>query len=312
MTPQSRDNDWSRDMDDLFLSLHAVTNNAPATPGGGALGSARRAPLAPPFGNAVGVSVTDIMPIGDSLTEGVETANGHRSYRGTLFKKLITAGAVVDFIGSQQRPPAVGGDAEHEGHSGFTIGPDNSRVCATCGKANLFDNLDGYLNAERNPDVILLCIGINDMFPDADPSDGIVRPVNPDDAPGKLAALVDELRRRRPNTKIVVATLVPLRNGFASDAYNAVNARARALANADPNDAIYLADLNTALLVKSTGPDGDYVDDVHLSQSGADKIAKIWFDALVRNKLVNVSRRVFLSTMRKAESDRRRRTADGR
>jgi lysophospholipase L1-like esterase len=316
MTPQSRDNDWSRDMDDLFLNLHVVTNNTAATPGGGALGSPRRAPLAPPFGNAAGIAVTEIMPLGDSLTEGQETAGGHRSYRGALFKKLTAAGAVVDFVGSQQLAPAVGGDAEHEGHGGFTIGPDNSRLCATCGKANVFDNLDGYLNAERDPDVILLCIGVNDMFPDTDASDGIVRPVNPDDAAGKLAALVDDLKRRRPNAKIVIATLVPLRNGFASEAYNAVNARARALANADPADAIHLADLNAAPLIKSTGAGGDYLDDVHLSQSGADKIAEIWFDALVRNKLVNVSRRVFLSTMRKAArttgEDGRRRTADGR
>lgn len=304
MTPEGRDNDWVRDMDDVFLNLNVVTNNAPGTPGGGALGSARRAPLAPPFGNTAGVTITNVMPMGDSLTEGQETSTGYRGYRGALYRRLIGAGAAIDFIGSQRLTPAVGGDADHEGHGGFTIGPDDSRVCATCGKANLFDNLDGYLSSERDPDVILLWAGINDMFPDTDPSDGIVRPVNPDDAADKLATLVDEIKRRKPDARIVVATLAPLRNGYTSPAYRAVNDRARALANASQSDAIYLADLQAAPLIKSSGPGGDFVDDVHLNQSGAEKIADIWFDVLVRNRLVNVSRRVYLSILRKSRRPR--------
>jgi hypothetical protein len=49
MTPESKTGDWARDMDDLFLALHVVTNNTPETPGGGPLNGLRRAPLAPPF-----------------------------------------------------------------------------------------------------------------------------------------------------------------------------------------------------------------------------------------------------------------------
>jgi lysophospholipase L1-like esterase len=144
------------------------------------------------------------MALGDSLTEGNETGSGFRSYRGALVRRLIAAGANVDFIGSQTLAPAIGGDADHEGHSSFTIGPDNSTLCPTCGKANLFDNLDGYFSPERRPDVILLWIGLNDMFPDNDFGDGRRRPVNPADAADKLAALLAEIQRRRPAAKIVL------------------------------------------------------------------------------------------------------------
>jgi hypothetical protein len=44
MTPQSRNNPWSRDMDRLFGSLHAVDNNGPTSVGGG---GAPVQPLAP-------------------------------------------------------------------------------------------------------------------------------------------------------------------------------------------------------------------------------------------------------------------------
>jgi hypothetical protein len=62
--------------------------------------------------------------------------------------------------------------------------------------------------------------------------------------------------------------------------------------------------LNAATLVKTTDADGDFVDDVHFNQRGADKIAAIWFDALVRNKLVPVSRRSYLASLKRGSSGR--------
>jgi hypothetical protein len=72
--------------------------------------------------------------------------------------------------------------------AGFTIGPDDARFCDECSTANLYDHLEEYLQTE--PDIILLLIGINDMLP-LD-----VRPVKPEDAPGKLEGWwrIQELR----------------------------------------------------------------------------------------------------------------------
>ncbi len=64
-----------------------------------------------------------IMPLGDSLTEG-SYPDSHHSYRGYLEMMLRDAGYEFDFVGTQWRLGHGGTDFEHEGHGGFTIGPD--------------------------------------------------------------------------------------------------------------------------------------------------------------------------------------------
>jgi hypothetical protein len=61
-----------------------------------------------------------IMPLGDSLTEGM-FPDGHHSYRGYLETQLREAGYDVDFVGSQWQLAHGGTEYAHEGHGGFTI-----------------------------------------------------------------------------------------------------------------------------------------------------------------------------------------------
>ena len=58
------------------------------------------------------------MPLGDSITAWPD------SYRGPLYRWLISTGRNVDFVGSQSWGPTGGGDADHQAHGGYTIGPD--------------------------------------------------------------------------------------------------------------------------------------------------------------------------------------------
>lgn len=217
-----------------------------------------------------------IMPLGDSLTEGAYP-NGHHSYRGYLETQLKDAGYDFDFIGTQWQLGHGGTDYEHEGHGGFTIGPDDSMGGGW--PANIYDRIDYYLKTE--PDIILLLIGINDMFPT---TNGLIDPADADE---KLTGLVERILAIDPNVHIFVASLVPV-NWDSTEPwpeFESVNSMAEQIGAADDRDQIYFVDINR-LLDPIMEPD-DYVDGLHFSESGARKVAQVWFDALKNSEILD-------------------------
>ena len=213
-----------------------------------------------------------IMPLGDSLTSGNYPGRVH-SYRGYLEGLLRKAGYHFDFVGTQSRMAHYGTDLDHEGHSGYTIGPDLARFCEECETANLYDHLEAYL--QTKPDIILLMIGINDLLP-LD-----VRPVKPEDAPGKLAGLVRRIQELRPGVYIFLASLAPVnyRDEMQWPAFQAVNQSAEVIAEGDAKDRIYFVDVNQ-ILEQTLDTEIDFADGIHLAEGGARKLALAWFDAL--------------------------------
>lgn len=211
-----------------------------------------------------------IMPIGDSLTRGGEDLNTpHYAYRGPLQKRLRESGYAYDFVGSAALESTFGDDDQHDGHAGYTIGGTDPGLDASGFKMGITDNITRYLAAAPAPDVILLLIGINDVFTDR---------VQGPWAPDRLTALVDIIKAQQPNAKIVVASLVRLQNETEPrDLAASISNRARYLGELSPNDNVTFVDLAAVSLQPA-----DYVDDVHLSQSGASKIADAWFIALTR------------------------------
>src|SRR5256884_9843505 len=59
-----------------------------------------------------------VMPLGDSITDGLTVPGG---YRIGLWQRFGTGGYTVDFVGSLSNGPANLGDHDHEGHSGWRI-----------------------------------------------------------------------------------------------------------------------------------------------------------------------------------------------
>ncbi|MDH4147710.1 MAG: GDSL-type esterase/lipase family protein [Acidimicrobiia bacterium] len=254
-------------------------------------GSEGGAPLPPTSEASIEVAAAEpirIMPLGDSLTEGgdpLQPTNSPQSYRGFLFSLLEDAGHDVDFVGSNSGVTAGGSDADHEGHGGFTIGPDESELCTGCGPANLAANVEGWLAAAQ-PEVVLLMIGVNDMLPERDvqPS-GFVRPVQPADAATKLAGLVELIRAEAPDAIVLVASYPPITFlvdpalGNASP-FAALNESARSLGSGADPDVVYvpvveeLAEDWTASDVLANG------DQLHPSAQGAAKIARVFFETL--------------------------------
>jgi lysophospholipase L1-like esterase len=205
-----------------------------------------------------------ILPLGDSLTRGGNPPHGYHSYRGYLYDFLKQSRFQVDFVGSQHLAPHAGGDPDHEGHSGFTIGPDETRECPSCPTLNLYDHLDRYL--ESDPDFVLLLIGINDLRSDG--HDG----VDPKTAPDKLERLVRRILALKPRTRVLLSSLLPVENPPRPwPEYDTFNQRASRLAAELPRvtfvDAGREAGFNA----------GDWHDGLHFSRTGAQKLAYVWF-----------------------------------
>ncbi|MCC6433659.1 MAG: hypothetical protein IT196_01375 [Acidimicrobiales bacterium] len=226
-----------------------------------------------------------IMPLGDSLTQGDDPADpmSPQSYRGALEARLHAAGYAFDFVGSDRTPARGGTDADNEGHGGFTIGPDESTLCTGCPPANLRAHLDGWLD-EARPDVIILLIGVNDLFPmDRTTAAGAYRPVRPEDAPAKLDALVDRIAELAPQAEIMVASYPPVpvfrTAGPETRArFDALNDAARTIGTSGGR--LHYIPLAEQLAVDWTLVD-TIGDGLHPSPPGSDKIAAVIEQALV-------------------------------
>ncbi len=227
-----------------------------------------------------------VMPLGDSLTAGSGEPRKRdlgQSYRGYLYSSLRAAGYRVDFVGSADTPAIGGKDHDGEGHSGYTIGPDGAVQCKGCPPANLSDNIDTWL-ARSKPDVILLLIGVNDLFPVERQRSGLVRPTVPAEAPEKLLRLVAKIRAAAPATTILVASYPPIASLVDPDSplaadFAALNDAARRAAEVAPRQVRYV-DVFGTLATRWSKADV-VADGLHPSAAGAKQIAEV-FDAALR------------------------------
>ncbi|MGE5810107.1 MAG: SGNH/GDSL hydrolase family protein [Ignavibacteria bacterium] len=96
-----------------------------------------------------------IMPLGDSITQGVgdDSSAGYRKY---LYRKLVALGYNVDFVGSLTNGVGTDYDRNHEGHGGW------GAYRETNPSTSLKDSLPKFLT-QNPPDVIILHIGTNDL-----------------------------------------------------------------------------------------------------------------------------------------------------
>ncbi len=110
-----------------------------------------------------------IYPVGDSITYGASRrlktpANVDLpvpgGYRLPLYTRLTSAGYTVKYVGDTNSNPAEGlnGEIYHSGHAGWKVDDNNS----------IYDNVTGWAEtvkgqAGRDPDVILLLLGVNDL-----------------------------------------------------------------------------------------------------------------------------------------------------
>jgi GDSL-like Lipase/Acylhydrolase family len=191
-----------------------------------------------------------IMPLGDSITAGESVPC---SYRIELAKLLEADRRMFAFVGTQSNGPPDLKYRWHEGHSGWCL--------AECGNNNLHDHLYQWLTVTQ-PDVVLLDAGTNDLLQKASKPEAVDR----------LRLVVGDIYRVLPDTHLYIAQI---RDGGAfNDGVVDVAAQARAgghfavVVNMDDSGGF---------------DDDDYVDGIHPSAGGADKMASKWYEAMRAN-----------------------------
>lgn len=187
-----------------------------------------------------------VMPLGDSITDGLTVPGG---YRIDLWQKFTAAGYKVDFVGSLSNGPSGLGDHDHEGHSGWTIAQID---------ANVVNWLHTY-----TPHTILLHIGTNDIY-GSDPAG----------APSRLSTLIDHITATSPDAEVFVATIIPL--SFDDQIVRTYNAAIPSIvqSEADAGKHVHLVDQYNALTT------ADLADGVHPNAGGYSKMANVWYSAL--------------------------------
>ncbi len=190
-----------------------------------------------------------IMPLGDSITQG---DSDHDTYRRPLWKSLVADGYDVDFVGSlnanhRGAPPHSDFDRDHEGHWGWRVD-------------EILEWIPGWTEAAE-PDVVLIHVGSNDVFQNE----------SIDSTIDELSQLIVGIRESRPEVTLLLAQIIPTRNGGTNARIRELNARIAQLASS-----------NVIVVDQFTGfdPETQTYDGVHPNADGEIHLSDRWLEAL--------------------------------
>jgi lysophospholipase L1-like esterase len=257
----------------VFLCVLAACGGGSTAAGDGSTAVTAVSPPTAPV-DAPGVqlqSCTSIMPLGDSITLGV---NG--GYRNNLYTGLLQNNCGVSYVGTLSDVNTRVADKHHEGHSGFAIGDIAGSVTA-------------WLGATQ-PNIVLLMIGTNDT----------AWWTNNDAAEigARHSALIDQIRAARPNAWIFVGSIPPqtsvmihgkpdgnatttsVDRAVLAGQFNAV-IRSNVAARIAAGQQVRFVDVNSVLTT------ADLYDGIHPTEVAHAKVAQVFLDA-VRAALVPV------------------------
>lgn len=220
----------------------------------GAAGRGAILALAGAFGVVGAPAQLRVLPLGDSITEGVDASG---SYRSWLWRELAAAGVEADFVGTLsgvREGSADGFDADHEGRWGW--------------RADQVAGIAEEVARRTRPDIVLVHLGHNDLW-QGEEAEEVVR---------DLERVVAALRTGAPAARVLLSTLVPASvPGLEGTAE--VNARLPGLV-----ERLGGAVSGVELVDAAAGfdPETMTVDGVHPNEAGARHMAASWNVALRR------------------------------
>jgi lysophospholipase L1-like esterase len=209
-----------------------------------------------------------IMPLGDSITDGVGSSGAGGGYRVRLFHLANQNGRAITFVGSETNGPStVDGKPfprRHEGHSGFTI-DDNSQRSG-------ISPLVAAAMTQYKPHIITLMIGTNDVGLSLDLSN----------APTRLGNLIDSILAADPAVLLVVAQIVPAKDASMNARVRAYNAGIPGLVatRAAAGKHVVSIDMYGAFTSNSHYMNDYMDDDLHPNDAGYVVMADTWYAAI--------------------------------
>ncbi len=189
-----------------------------------------------------------IMPMGDSITEGIGVPNGN-SYRAPLYDQLINEVSQLDYVGNSR--DGNFSDLENEGHSGWRI--DQIASIAT-----------GVV-VQYRPNLVLLHIGTNDINGN----------FQVDTAPARLAALIDQIFAAAPNSTILVAAIIRAGSDSTTARMATFNNQTRFTVESRANQGKHIALVDMGSVTVA-----DLADGLHPNENGYRKMADAWHGAI--------------------------------
>jgi lysophospholipase L1-like esterase len=212
----------------------------------------------------------NIVPIGDSITQGGKVGREEYTYRYPLYYMLREAGYEVDFIGSLEKglqPEAswpekdgVPFDPDHEGVYGIRTVPALERLPAAMEKW------------EKVPDIALIHLGTNDQASVNE------NPANArKDVAEPLAEMIGLLRAKNPEIVVCVAHL-HFNAGASLKIREAVEAMAGELSTG--TSPVLTVDMWKGFQPNPEARGADTFDWAHPNPAGQLKMARKWFAAM--------------------------------
>ena len=249
----------------LTAIMSALTLTLTALPGGGFRGLAADS------------STIKIMPLGDSITYGMQDEGGYRKF---LWRMLKDKGYDnIDFVGPEGKDSAtftykgqqVTYDDNHAGYSGYTI---TNLPGGWMGQLNgILETMQGgdYIT-KYAPDIILLQIGTNDI------NNGHL-----DGSEERLHQLLDYLREKMPASGTIFLTTIPdlgnmMWGGNSSETNQNIasyNVLVKKVAEDYKDQHVIFADIHSVIDASK-----DLSDGVHPNAGGYEKMAAYWTEQL--------------------------------
>jgi hypothetical protein len=207
----------------------------------------------------------NILPLGDSITQGGRKDRPEYTYRYPLFYLLVDAGYPIDFIGSmhqglhadarwpsERKPPF---DLDHEGHYGWKTG-------------KVAKSLPEWMKSyPAPPDIALIHLGTNDQKAE-DYKTAIVEP---------LEAIVRKLRAENPEVVVLIGHL-NFNGGAALEIRPLVEQMAQQLTT--ETSPVETVDHFEGWKENPEREDSDTFDWAHPNRQGQRKMAEKWFEAM--------------------------------
>jgi lysophospholipase L1-like esterase len=212
-----------------------------------------------------GAQTINIVPIGDSITQGGRADRPEYTYRYPLFWKLKDAGYDVNFIGSLRS--GLNGDAKWPDRNGVAFDPDHEGHYGWK-TAAVRDNLRQWsADWGAAPDLALIHLGTNDRG-SKDFSADIVQP---------LRDMVALLRTRNPRVAVLIGRL-DFKGGEAERVGPLLDALAKEVST--PESPVITVATHEGWIENPDQAESDTFDWVHPNERGQAKMADRWFSAM--------------------------------
>ena len=206
-------------------------------------------------------TVCNVMPVGDSITEGCCTAP-MGGYRIELFRQATTNKKNMTFVGTLTNgPTTVDGKTfpqHHEGHGGWKI----SQIAGV---------IDAAITSSK-PHIVLLKIGTNDINGND----------NTATAPNRLASLIDQITKDVPNALLVVSSIIPSKTDGTNTAFRTYNAaiKTKVEAAAAAGKHVLFVDNYQAFADNTNFKTAYMSDNLHPNDAGYVVLGKSWYGVI--------------------------------